>query len=204
MKKLFTLCVGLLSVLPFWAQSFEFQYEGQSLNDDETIVIVAEEDLFGDLSCETNSMLDPSNGLVLKLLRNATATAAATLQITHNSLTAESLQWCMGGECTPLGNQASLTKRFTVSGSETVQFDATNISGEGYLLATLKVTIGLETRQVNIVFVNGDYDGISALSQKESGEKAVYDLHGRKMQGKPSSGMYIITNGKRVRKVAVK
>lgn len=204
MKKLFTLCVGLLSVLPILAQGFVFQFEGQNLNNDETVIIVAEEDLFGDLSCETNSMMDPSNGLVLKLLKSAIANASATLQITHNSLTAESMQWCMGGECTPLGNQASLTKRFTVAGSETVQFDATNISGEGYLLATLKATVGLESRQVNIVFVNGDYDGIPTLSQKENGKEAVYDLHGRKVQGKPSAGMYIIADRKRVRKVAVK
>jgi len=204
MKKLFTLCVGLLSVLPFWAQGFEFQFEGQSLNNDETVIIVAEEDLFGDLSCETNNMMDPGNGLILKLLRSATANATAILQISHNSLNAGNMQWCMGDECTPMNNQTSLTKRFMVNGSETVQFDATNISGEGYLLATLKVTIGLESRQVNIVFVNGDYDGIQTLSQKENGREAVYDLHGRKVQGKPSSGMYIITDGKRVRKVAIK
>lgn len=204
MKKLFTLCVGLLSVLPILAQGFVFQFEGQNLNNDETVIIVAEEDLFGDLSCETNSMMDPSNGLVLKLLRSATANVTATLQISHNSLNAENIQWCMGDECTPLNNQTSLTKRFTVNGSETVQFDATNISGEGYLFATLKATVGLESRQVNIVFVNGDYDGIPTLSPKENGKEAVYDLHGRKVQGKPTSGMYIIADGKRVRKVAVK
>jgi hypothetical protein len=204
MKKLFTLCVGLLSVLPILAQGFVFQFEGQNLNNDETVIIVAEEDLFGDLSCETNSMMDPSNGLVLKLLRSATANVTATLQISHNSLNAENMQWCMGDECTPLNNQTSLTKRFTVNGSETVQFDATNISGEGYLLATLKATVGLESRQVNIVFVNGDYDGIPTLSQKENDKETVYDLHGRKVQGKPSAGMYIIADRKRVRKVAVK
>ena len=204
MKKLFTLCVGLLSVLPILAQGFVFQFEGQSLNNDETVIIVAEEDLFGDLSCETNSMMDPSNGLILKLLKSTTANVTATLQISHNSLNAENMQWCMGDECTPLNNQTSLTKRFTVNGSETVQFDATNISGEGYLLATLKATVGLESRQVNIVFVNGDYDGIPTLSQKENDKETVYDLHGRKVQGKPSAGMYIIADRKRVRKVAVK
>jgi hypothetical protein len=190
------------------AQGFVFQYQGENLADDATVIIAAEEDLFGDLSCETNNAMNPTDGLMLKLLNSTSAGAMATLQITSNSLDADMLQWCMGGDCTTLGNQTSLTKRFTVNGSAQVQFDAIAISSEGILTATLKVTIGLESHQVNIMFINGDYDGINEIKNEKlkmkNGEGSWYDLHGRQVQGRPSSGVYIITDGKHIRKVAIK
>ena len=203
MKKIFTLCVGLMIALSSWAQGFEFQYQGESLPNDETVIIAAEEDWFGDLTCETNSTMDPSaDGLVLKLLRGTTASATAILQITYNSLDADVLQWCMGGNCQAL--QTSLTKQFTMGNSEKVQFDAIGIHSEGYLTATLKVTIGLETRQVNIVFVNGDYTGLQTLPQKGSEKGATYDLLGRKIQYRTSSDIYIVKNGKHIQKIAIR
>jgi len=208
MKKILTLCVGLMVTLFAGAQGFVFQYQGENLADDATVIIAAEEDLFGDLSCETNNAMNPTDGLMLKLLNSTSAGAMATLQITSNSLDADMLQWCMGGDCTTLGNQTSLTKRFTVNGSAQVQFDAIAISSEGILTATLKVTIGLESHQVNIMFINGDYDGINEIKNEKlkmkNGEGSWYDLHGRQVQGRPSSGVYIITDGKHIRKVAIK
>ena len=69
MKKISTLCMCLLASLVVQAQGFVFQYQGQNLPDGETVIIAAEEDIFGELSCETNDLLDPDSGLVLKLLR---------------------------------------------------------------------------------------------------------------------------------------
>lgn len=191
MKKIITLCMCLFAGLAIQAQGFVFQYQGQNLADGETVIIAAEEDLFGDLSCETNNAMNPTDGLMLKLLNSSTASATATLQITENSLDVYSLQWCMGGECTPFFNQTSLTKRFTVTGSVQVQFDAIGISNEGLLTATLRATIGLESHQVNIVFVNGDYTGIgSAKAGRKVCSVTYYDLSGQKTD-RPSHGVYM-------------
>ena len=209
MKKIFTLCFGLMAALSSWAQGFVFQFQGESLADNATVVIAAEEDIFGDMSCETNNTMNPTNGLMVKLLSGTSASATATLEITYNALEGAALQWCMGGECTPLRNQTSLTKQFTMQGTRMVQFDAIGINGEGYLTATLKVTIGLETHRVNIVFVNGDYDSIKAVDNgKLTMDKGIYDLNGRLISTEANSalkkGMYIVTDGKSVRKISIK
>ena len=205
MKRIVTLITGIIAALSSWAQSFEFQYQGQSLTDGAKVTITPEEDLFGDLSCETNNSMNPTNGLMLKLLNGTTATGSAILEITHNTLDAEMLQWCMGGACTSFNNQTSLTKQFTVTDRTQVQFDAIAIHSEGYLLATLKATIGLESHKVNIMFLNGDYTSIGKINAKCSmvNGQSVYDLLGRQVQ-RTSSGMYIITDGKHIRKVAIK
>lgn len=209
MKKIFTLCFGLMAALSSWAQGFVFQFQGESLADNATVVIAAEEDIFGDMSCETNNTMNPTNGLMVKLLSGTSASATATLEITYNALEGAALRWCMGGECTPLRNQTTLTKQFTMQGTRMVQFDAIGINGEGYLTATLKVTIGLETHRVNIVFVNGDYDSIKAIDNgKLTMDKGIYDLNGRLISTEANSalkkGMYIVTDGKNVRKIAIK
>ncbi len=196
----------LLASLVVQAQGFVFQYQGQNLPDGETVIIAAEEDIFGELSCETNDLLDPDSGLMLKLLRGTSSPVTAVLQITHNSLNAASIQWCMGTECSSMNSLTSLTKRFTMGDSEGVQFDATGIGSEGYLEATLKVTIGLETHQVNIIFVNGDYDGIKKVQKFKSSivEKgAIFDLLGRQVK-RTSSGIRIVREGERIRKVLIK
>ncbi len=207
MKKISTLCMCLLASLVVQAQGFVFQYQGENLADDATVIIAAEEDLFGDLTCETNSTMNPSDeGLVLKLLRGTSASGTATLQVTQNTLDADVLQWCMGGSCQAF--QTSLTKQFAVTTAAPVkvQFDAIGIHSEGYLLATLKVTIGLESHQVNIVFVNGDYDGIKEVEKLKSSkvEKgAIFDLLGRQVK-RTSSGICIVKDGERIRKVLIK
>ena len=195
MRKITTLIVALVAVLSLQAQGFVFQFQGEDLTDGETVVITAQEDLFGDLSCETS-------GLVLTLLRGTTATVTATLEVTSNSLNATALRWCMGGNCQVF--ETSLTKHFAMGFSEQVQFDAIGIQSEGYLKATLQATVGIESHQVNILFVNGDVDGIKPLSQRRDGARAVYDLRGRRVHGRLPAGMYIVTEGERVRKIAIK
>lgn len=195
MRKIITLIITLLAVLSIQAQSFVFLFQGEDLADGETVIIPAEEDLFGDLSCETSS-------LAMRLLRGNTASVTATLEITYNTLNATTLQWCMGGNCQVF--ETSLTKRFTMGLSEQVQFDAIGIQSEGYLTAKLRVTVGIESHQVNIMFVNGDVDGIKPLSQRTNEARAVYDLHGRRVEGRLPAGMYIVAEGDSIRKVTIK
>lgn len=204
MKKTITLCLCLLAGLVIRAQGFVFQYQGQNLADGETVIFTAEEDWFGELSCETNSATNPNDGLMLKRLNSFATQASATMQITYNTLDAEILQWCMGGQCTPFNGQTSLTKTFKLADEVQVQFDATNIRNEGFLQATLRVTIGLESHSVNIIFANGDIDGIGCV-QAESGQKPIfYDLSGRRVSGRTSSGIYIMAEGKHIRKVVIR
>ena len=226
MKKISTLIIMLMTALSSWAQGFAFQYQGQTLAEGETVIIAAEEDLFGDLTCETNSALNPTDGLMLKRLSSMGTMATATLQITENTLNADMMQWCMGGECTPIVNQASLTKRFQVEDYVGVQFDAIGIKSEGLLMATLKVSIGIESHEVKIMFVNGDADGIDsitpdplpffrgneeALSPFRGNEKVNgkwlngkwYDLRGRQMHGQLQPGIYVVTDGTRSRKIVI-
>jgi thiol-disulfide isomerase/thioredoxin len=158
MKKCLFLMMALLSFggLKVKAQSFEFQYQGQSLKDGDMVTIAAEQSAFGELACETNPSTNPNNGLVLKLLSGSTANVKAELEITHNTLNAQMLQWCMGGDCWPVNDTKVFTKQFTVTENVQMQFDATNIQSKGYLLATVKATVGAETHQVAIQFTNGE------------------------------------------------
>ena len=202
MKKCLLLMMAMLSLegLSVNAQSFEFQYQGQSLKDGDVVTIAAEEDAFGDLSCETNSSADPNNGLVLNLLSSSTANVKATLQITHNTLSPGMLQWCMGGECWPVNGTDVYTKNFSASDKVQVQFDATNIQSKGYLLATLKASIGLESHQVTIQFINGESADIREMTNHPQ-TISVYDLKGCRVEGALSPGIYIITDGTWKRKV---
>lgn len=203
MKKIFTLMIGLMATLSSWAQGFVFQYHGENLEDGAEVIIAAEEDVFGEWSCMTNDELNPSDGLMLKLIWNTSASVRATLEVKHNSFDGAELQWCMGTGCQIL--RTSLTKQFTMGTSEAVHFDAVGINGEGFLTATLKVSIGLESHQVNIMFVNGDYDGIHSPKSSREGKGVVYhDLLGRRVQGRTSSGMYIVNDGEHLRKVIIK
>lgn len=141
------------------SQTFEFRFQGMTVEDGATVTIPAEEDEFGfgELCCVTNPSENPNNGLILTLLNGQSAKGSATLSIGHNSLNAAVIKWCMGGECSIINDKTSFTKQFNVSGgSVQVQFDAENIRNGGYLLASLKATIGLESHSVNILFTNGE------------------------------------------------
>lgn len=206
MKQILLLIAFLLASITAGAQNFEFLYKGESLQDGATVIIAAEEDDFGDLSCETNPPSDPGNGLVLKLLNASSAQVTASAQVISNTLNPLMVQWCMGGTCTPMIGNFVKTKTFTAKSIEQVQFDATNIQSEGTLTATLSVQLGGTTRTVNIQFVNSDTDGIKEVkSEKVKSEKTagVYDLSGRKINFQFStfnsqlrSGVYIV-NGKK-------
>ena len=184
------------------AQTFEFQYQGQSLKDGDMVTIAAEANAFGELSCETNPSANPENGLMLKLLSGTTADVKARLEITHNTLSPQMLQWCMGGKCEPFMNTDVLKKTFTVNAKEQVLFDATNIQSKGYLLATLEASVGTEKQTVTIQFTNGEATGINGTKQTKESQK-VYDLNGRLLPvnavgtGALPSGIYLV-GGKKV------
>ena len=206
MKKCLLLMMALLSFggLTVKAQSFEFQYQGQSLKDGDMVTIAAEENVFGELGCETNPSANPDNGLVLKSLSGSIADVKAELRITHNTLGTQILQWCMGGECWSVDDTKVFTKQFTVTETVQVQFDASNIQSKGYLLATLKATVGLETHQVIIQFTNGESASIQEMTINNPQITAVYDLKGCRMEGSIPSGIYIVTDGIQKRKVFIK
>lgn len=206
MKKCLLLMMVLLSFggVTVKAQSFEFQYQGQSLKDGDMVTIAAEENVFGELGCETNPSANPDNGLVLKSLSGSIADVKAELRITHNTLGTQILQWCMGGECWPVDDTKVFTKQFTITENVQVQFDASNIQSKGYLLATLKATVGLETHQVIIQFTNGESASIQEMTINNPQITAVYDLKGCRMEGFLPTGVYIVTDGIQKRKVYIK
>lgn len=205
MKKKLLVMTFLLS---FWgvsvnAQSFEFQYQGQSLEDAATVTIAAETNAFGESSCETNPSTNPTNGLVLRLQEGSQGIVKAVLEIEQNTLTGSNLQWCMGGECSMFGESTSMTKKFNAEEIIQVQFDASNIQVEGSLTAKLTVTYEFADISVFIKFVNGESTGLSSVeSVKDLGN--VYDMSGRLIRKKADatqmktlpSGIYIVGNKK--------
>lgn len=204
MRKVLLVMAVMMSVLvtSVKAQSFEFQYQGQSLEDGATVTIVAEANAFGELSCETNPSSDPNNGLVLKLPEGYQGKVQAVLAIQQNTLNASLLQWCMGGECVPV-TEDTQTKSFEAEGIVQVQFDATAIREKGNLLATLTVTIGLESHQVMIQFSNDDMTGMTQRLKTDEKNHIVYDLKGCRIKDKGKSGVYIVSDGMQKRKVIV-
>ena len=66
------------------AQTFEFQYQGVTLEDGATVTIAAQEDFFGEMSCETNPMDNPDNGLVLKMQDLSAGSAVSLVMVTHS------------------------------------------------------------------------------------------------------------------------
>ena len=202
MKQILLLTAFLLASAAVSAQGLEFKYKGESLTDGATITIAAEEDFFGELSCETNPSTAPQDGLVLSCPASFGGTVIATLQILSNTLNASTMQWCMGGECT-LVRQEQLSKTFDSKASILVLFDATNITGEGTLMAKLSVQFNGSTRTVYIQFVNGDADGINSIKNEKIKDKSgVYDLSGRKINVQCSmfnvqSNKLHIQNGKK-------
>ena len=212
-RQLLLLTAFLFAGLNAFAQTFQFQYQGVALEDGATVTIVAQEDFFGELSCETNPWDNPANGLVLKMQDLSAGDVQAVLQIQNNGLGASMMQWCMGGECSMALNKTSLTKTFAPNGTIQVLFDATNIQGNGNLLATSTETQKNQTRRVGILFTNEDATGIAevknermkaAIEREESGarfnssereqarpqvkseksDNAVYDLSGCKLNSK--------------------
>ena len=196
-RRLLMMLAILMTITMAKAQSFEFQFQGNKVEDGGTVVIPAVPDDFGfgEFWCETNPSSNPTNGLILKLLSGSTASGSASINIKRNTLSPQTLKWCMGGTCQMMNDKTSLEKTFTVSdGSVQVQFDAENCKNEGDLLATLTATIGSETHTVNILFTYGSTDISNVKTEK--GETDYYMLDGRRVE-RLTTGIYI-SQGKKI------
>ena len=201
MNKILLLTVFLLAPVMVGAQGLEFKYQGEPLEDGATVTIVAEEDFFGEMSCETNPSDAPQNGLLLKCPPLLGSTVTAELQIFSNTLNASSIQWCMGGECSLVGNKTQLEKSFSPGPTVQVLLEATNIIGEGSLSAKLSVTLNEQTKTVYIQFVSGGATAINNIEHSPSNiEYPAYDLSGRRINSQLKKGVYVI-NGKKVLKL---
>lgn len=211
MKKVFTLffaCVA--AICGSVAQSFVFQMQGRSLEDGAMVSIAAVEDEFGfgELWCETNPSSSPSNGLLVRRLSGSANGGTATLEIVDNSLDAQTLQWCMGGACSPMNDVNSLSKNFTFANeTANVMFDAVNIRSTGYLIARLTVNVGTETRTVYIEFTNGQSSSVNSQLSIVNGQWSILSTDGRMLHRGTSipqslpHGIYVLQQGQRKIKV---
>jgi hypothetical protein len=182
------------------AQSFQFKYQGTPVADNAVVTIAAAADAygFGELWCETNPSSHPRDGLVVELLGASTADGLATLTIDYNTLRAATVKWCMGGACSLMNETDRLQKSFTVTdGVVPVEFSAENLGSEGYLLATLTVTIGGETHRVVVQFTNGQSASVHSPSQRLDTARSYHDLAGRPILHRPAGGLYI-ADGRKV------
>lgn len=208
MKKIFTFVIVLMTAnITAIAQSFEFKYHGVTIENGEGVSIAAEQDMFGDLSCETNPSSDPSNGLVLVGADGASVSGMAHLEILEHTFKAKTIQWCMGGACVPLKGVTQYDKEFEGT-TVLTQFDAFTIRQEGYLLASLEVNVNGETSKIYIEFTNGQTSGINVIKDPK-GLIDVYDLNGRLVMQQADvnarqllrKGIYVVKEGNKTRKV---
>ncbi|MBO4722181.1 MAG: dockerin type I repeat-containing protein [Muribaculaceae bacterium] len=139
--------------------NFEFRYHGNSLSDGSTVKIVAEENDFGEIACETNPSSNPNNGLILQMLSGNYTQGAAIMTSLEKTFVCDNVNWCMGGLCSSFGSNTSLTKMFSANnGICLVQFDALDIQSDGHMNAILTASIGGVVRTVKIKFTYGEQE----------------------------------------------
>jgi len=199
----------LATQMAVFAQNVEFQYQGKPIENG-AVSIVAAIDFFGDLSCETNPSEAPETGLMLVSKDGSTIIGTAHLQILEHTFRAKTLQWCMGGACSPMNNVTELDKNFSGTAIQT-QFDAYEIRQEGHLLAKLDINASGEELSIYIEFLNGESSGIENITNA-LGRADVYDISGRPVMVNADAierqqlkkGVYIVKDSKSVRKIIVK
>ena len=141
--------------------AFEFRYKGEPLADGATVIIPAEEDEDGVLTCVTNPSSDTNDGLVLQLLSGNFSGGVATMTINENALIYDKLIWCMSGYCVDFGDNTSLTCTFPfIDNIARVLFECIDIQSEGYLSATLTAAVGGVTHTINIKFTYNEQPAI--------------------------------------------
>lgn len=211
MKKFFiTLLLFLATPLAILAQNIEFQYQGKPLENG-AISIEAEVDFFGELACETNPAEAPETGLMLVSKDGSTMSGTAHLKITEHTFRAKTIQWCMGGSCSPMNSDVTELNKTFLGNKVQVQFDAYTIRKEGHLLAQLDVSVSGEDLSIIIEFLNGEASGIRNLSSFE-GKADIYDMSGRLVMKNADAiarqqlkqGVYIVKDNKRTRKLVVR
>lgn len=203
-------CAFLLVQSAAFAQSFKFQYQGADVADGATVSIPAEVDIFGELACETNPAANPTTGLMLVSTSSSAVSGQARLEILAHTFRAKTVQWCMGDQCVPMNDVTTLDKNFSGK-SLAISFDAFTIRQEGYLLAKLTATVGNQTQTVYIEFINGQHSAVTTLADAQ-GVADIYDLSGNLVLRRADAdarrnlrpGIYLVSDGRRVRKVNVK
>lgn len=154
------------------AQEFEFQYKGTVYKDGTKLTINAENNMFGELACETNPSSNPNDGLLIVGKDGAHLSGKAHLTILKHTFKANIVQWCMGGSCVLMKTITELDKTFEGNAVQ-VSFDAITICQEGYLVAKLDVTVGNKSQSLYIEFSNGEtsnYPDNSDNSDKMRGD----------------------------------
>lgn len=192
-----SLAILILVCAGVQAQKCGFQFEGQNVQDGDTVMIAAVEDELspGKLVCETNPSSDPNNGLILKLLSGSSASGRATMKIEQNALNPKRIQWCMGGECNLMTRVTELEKDFSFEGGIVqVQFEAYDIRNEGSMVASLTVQVGSESHIVRIMFTNGSSSDVKSIYG--ASDNNYYNLSGQQINS-PSNGINIV-NGKKI------
>ena len=118
MKKIFTLFLALIGITgTASAQDYEFQMDGKSLPDGSTITIEAGMNDWGSVECNTNPSAQPNLVMFKKLTADATMEGTATIEIQQNTMEAEIISWCMGGNCVPI-MRTTYTKKFTFESTD--------------------------------------------------------------------------------------
>ena len=203
MKKLFTsfalLCATFVTLQ---AQDCVFQYKNSPLEDGATVTIYPEEDVWGDMVCDTNPA-GSSDGLYLLNKTSHELTVDASIDIQTNTLGAENIQWCMGADCMNItGTSKSKTGiKLKANDKMMTKFDC-GVTKEGEMLTKLSVKSGSKTYTVNIRFVNGE----SHVAGVEASvvPVAYYTLDGRQVGQRPRGLCLVKFSDGRVRKVVGK
>ena len=199
------------------AQIAAFRFHGQLLEDNSLVVVEAEEDDFGELSCMTNPYSNPTNGLQFVNLTGGDLTGNSTLTITSNSFNSPRFQWCMGGMCMTF-SELTQTKAYTVLANSSINVDFDAYPSEyGELQAKLSALANFQTFSVQVKFVYSDPAHISGTETDVNSPVSVYNLSGdlvmkaadRSMLSLLQRGVYVYktttVDGKtEVRKVAIR
>ena len=214
MKKIFTLCVALLAGLAAQAQSdFPLQFvdkSGQIIPDGTELNITEfeEDELFGDILMPTN--------VWVKNISDAPVQGGGSYTI--KTISNGSFQTCFPSNCmrqSAEGTYSTGKDSFMPGQLRDMQTEWFPV-GEGvcvviYQLQTYRQNpfnqswvLDAEGPTITLNYFYGT-NGIKAIDKTVgNGEETYYDLHGRQVQGRPSSGIYIVTDGKHTRKIAIK
>lgn len=210
MKKIFTLFLALIGITgTASAQDYEFQMDGKSLPDGSTITIEAGMNDWGSVECNTNPSAQPNLVMFKKLTADATIEGTATIEIQQNTMEAEIISWCMGGNCVPI-MRTTYTKKFTFESTDLypVVDNAIKLSYDcepahyGEMLTKMVATIGGHDYTLNIKFSYADPTSISGVSEDKTTAVAYYTVDGQQLSA-PQKGLNIVklSNGKTVKQI---
>lgn len=161
MRKRFTLSITfMLAALAVSANNIEFQYNGKTVNEGDTIIMQAAAEYGSDDAGNktyTGQYVGESNGygnnLILCNIGGKAVKVTGTLSIEQNDANI-SMQWCFGGTCMPMTG-STLTRTLTSENGTKKNMDIDAIFGkEGVsIVKVYSVTLGAETHTFYIKYV---------------------------------------------------